>query len=42
MRVITEITQKGCITAAEAALKKVESAIDKDEADPGALNESDN
>ena len=40
MRVITEITQKGCITAAEAALKKVESAIDKDEADPGALNES--
>lgn len=37
---LTEITQKGCITAADAALKKVESAIDKDEADPGALNES--
>lgn len=36
---LTEITQKGCITAAEAALKEVESAIDKDEADPGALNE---
>lgn len=37
---LTEITQKGCITAAEAALKKVEDAIKKDEADPGALNES--
>lgn len=37
---LTEITQKGCITAADAALKEVESAIDKDEADPGALNES--
>lgn len=37
---LTEITQKGCITAAEAALKEVESAIKKDEADPGALNES--
>lgn len=36
---LTEITQKGCITAADAALKEVESAIDKDEADPGALNE---
>ena len=32
--------QRGCITAADAALKEVESAIDKDEADPGALNES--
>ena len=31
--------QRGCITAADAALKEVESAIDKDEADPGALNE---
>lgn len=37
---LTEITQKGCITAAEAALKEVESAIKKDEADPGALDES--
>ena len=37
---LTEITQKGCITAAEAALKKVEDAIKKDEADPGALDES--
>lgn len=36
---LTEITQKGCITAAEAALKKVEDAIKKDEADSGALNE---
>lgn len=36
---LTEITQKGCITAAEAALKKVEDAIKKDEADPGALDE---
>lgn len=36
----TEIVQRGCITAADAALKEVESAIDKDEADPGALNES--
>ena len=36
----TEIVQRGCITAAEAALKKVEDAIKKDEADPGALNES--
>lgn len=36
---LTEITQKGCITAADAALKEVESAIDKDEADPGALDE---
>lgn len=31
--------QRGCITAADAALKEVESAIDKDEADPGALDE---
>ena len=37
---LTEITQKGCITAAEATLKKVEDAIKKDEADPGALDES--
>ena len=37
---LTEITQKGCITAADAALKEVESAIKKDEADPGALDES--
>ena len=37
---LTEITQKGCITAAEAALKKVEDAIKKDEADSGALDES--
>ena len=37
---LTEITQKGCITAAEAALKKVEDAIKEDEADPGALDES--
>lgn len=36
---LTEITQKGCITAAEAALKKVEDAIKKDEADSGALDE---
>lgn len=36
----TEIVQRGCITAADAALKEVESAIKKDEADPGALNES--
>lgn len=36
----TEIVQRGCITAAEAALKKVEDAIKKDEADPGALDES--
>lgn len=36
----TEIVQRGCITAADAALKEVESAIDKDEADPGALDES--
>lgn len=36
---LTEITQKGCITAADAALKKVEDAIKKDEADSGALNE---
>lgn len=36
----TEIVQRECITAADAALKEVESAIDKDEADPGALNES--
>ena len=36
---LTEITQKGCITAADAALKEVESAIDKDEADSGALDE---
>lgn len=35
----TEIVQRGCITAADAALKEVESAIDKDEADPGALDE---
>lgn len=32
--------QRGCITAADAALKEVESAIKKDEADPGALDES--
>ncbi len=37
---LTEITQKGCITVAEAALKKVEDAIKKDEADSGALDES--
>lgn len=37
---LTEIVQRGCITAADAALKEVESAIDKDEADPGALDES--
>lgn len=37
---LIEIVQRGCITAADAALKEVESAIDKDEADPGALNES--
>lgn len=36
----TEIVQRGCITAADAALKEVESAIKKDEADPGALDES--
>ena len=36
---LTEITQKGCITAAEAALKKVEDAIKEDEADPGSLDE---
>ena len=36
----TEIVQRGCITAADAALKEVESAIDKDEADSGALDES--
>lgn len=36
---LTEIAQRGCITAADAALKKVESAIKKDEADPGALDE---
>ena len=35
----TEIVQRGCITAADAALKEVESAIKKDEADSGALNE---
>lgn len=35
----TEIVQRGCITAADAALKEVESAIKKDEADPGALDE---
>lgn len=37
---VTEIAQRGCITAADAALKKVENAIQKDEADPGALDES--
>lgn len=37
---VTEIAQRGCITAADAALKEVESAIQKDEADPGALDES--
>lgn len=37
---VKEDGQRICITAADAALKKVESAIDKDEADPGALNES--
>lgn len=37
---VTETTQRGCITAADAALKEVESAIQKDEADPGALDES--
>lgn len=31
--------QRGCITAADAALKEVESAIEKDEAHPGALDE---
>lgn len=36
----TEIVQRGCITAADAALKEVESAIKKDEADSGALDES--
>lgn len=36
----TEIVQRGCITAADAALKEVESAIKKDEADPGTLDES--
>lgn len=36
----TEATQRGCITAADAALKEVESAIQKDEADPGSLDES--
>lgn len=36
----TEIVQRGCITAADAALKEVESAIKKDEVDPGALDES--
>ena len=36
---LTEITQKGCITAAEAALNQVEDAIKKDEADPGSLDE---
>lgn len=35
----TETTQRGCIIAADAALKEVESAIQKDEADPGSLNE---
>lgn len=35
----TETTQRGCITAADAALNQVEDAIKKDEADPGALNE---
>lgn len=35
----TEIVQRGCITAADAALKEVESAIEKDEAHPGALDE---
>lgn len=35
----TELAQRECITAAEKALKKVEDAIKKDEADPGALNE---
>ncbi len=35
----TEIAQRGCITAADAALKEVESAIQKDEADPGSLDE---
>lgn len=37
---VTEIAQRGCITAADAALKEVESAIQKDEADPGSLDES--
>lgn len=36
----TEIVQRGCITAADAALKEVESAIKKDEAESGALDES--
>ena len=36
----TELTQRECITAAENALNKVEDAIQKDEADPGTLKES--
>lgn len=35
----TEIVQRGCITAAENALNAVESAIEEDEAHPGALDE---
>lgn len=35
----TELTQRECITAADAALNKVENAIQKDEADPGSLDE---
>ena len=37
---VKEDGQRICITAADAALKEVESAIKKDEADPGALDES--
>ena len=36
---VKEDGQRICITAAENALNKVENAIQKDEADPGALNE---
>lgn len=37
---VKEDGQRICITAAENALNKVENAIQKDEADPGALDES--
>lgn len=37
---VKEDGQRICITAAENALNAVESAIEKDEAHPGALNES--
>ena len=36
---VKEDGQRICITAADAALKEVESAIEEDEAHPGALNE---